>query len=251
VDRPVQGIPMKGLTLGLLAMLALMAAPAYAFKLTPIEAEFGPGRLASQTFKVENGGTLPVAIELSVHARAMADNGDDILAPAPDDFALFPDQILLQPGETQSVRVQWTGTSAPATEVAYRLMAEQLPIDIGSDGGDRSGLKLMVKYLAALYVRPAEPAAILTATLSPDLRDGQKFAVIRINNAGNAHAVLQAPMLELSAGGQLIAFNPAQRDAVHGKNVLAGVERELLVPWSMAMDAGALTIALKPPANAN
>jgi len=74
---------MKGLTLGLLAMLALMAAPAYAFKLTPIEAEFGPGRLASQTFKVGNGGTLPVAIELSVHARAMADNGDDILAPAP------------------------------------------------------------------------------------------------------------------------------------------------------------------------
>jgi fimbrial chaperone protein len=242
---------MKRLTQWLVAMLVLTAAPAFAFKLTPIEAEFGPGRLASQTFKVENGGTQPVAVELSVHSRAMATNGDDILAPTPEAFDVFPDQILLQPGETQSVRVQWTGASAPATEVAYRLMAEQLPIDIGTGSADRSGLKLMVKYLAALYVRPAEPAAILTATIATELREGHKMAVIKVKNAGNAHAVLQAPMLELSAGGNPITYAPEQREAVHGKNVLAGVERELLLPWSTEMDAGALTLQLKPPANGN
>jgi fimbrial chaperone protein len=240
---------MKRLKLWLVAALVLMAAPAYAFKLTPIEAEFGPGRLASQTFKVENSGAKPVAIELSVFSRAMAANGEDVLAPAPDDFELFPDQILLQPGETQSVRVQWTGSSAPATEIAYRLMAEQLPIDIGSDGAERSGLKLLVKYMAALYVRPADPAAVLTATIAADLRDGHKLAVIKVKNTGNAHAVLQDSMLEVSAGGQPVAFEPEQREAVHGKNILPGVERELLLPWSKAMEAGALTIELSPPAN--
>lgn len=242
---------MKRLKLWLVATLVLMAAPAYAFKLTPIEAEFGPGRLASQTFKVENGGEQPVAIELSIHSRAMTASGEDILAPAPDDFAVFPDQILLQPGESQSVRVQWAGANAPDTELAYRLMAEQLPIDIGGDGGDRSGLKLMVKYLAALYVRPADPAAVLTATIAPDQREGRKLAVVKVKNAGNAHAVLQAPMLELSVGGNPIDFDDKQHDAVHGKNVLAGVERELLLPWSTAMDAGALTVELKLPVNGN
>ena len=234
----------------LLAALVLVSAPVFAFKLTPIEAEFGPGRLAVQTFKVENSDAQPVAVELSVHSRGMAGNGEDILAPTPEAFTVFPDQIVLQPGESQSVRVQWTGDQVPATEVAYRLMAEQLPITLGNEAANRSGLKLMVKYLAALYVRPADPAAILSATIASDTRDGQKVAVVKVNNVGNAHAVLQAPMLEVSAGGSAVSFSPEQREAVHGKNVLAGVERELVLPWSSALDGGALTVTLKPPANA-
>lgn len=233
-----------------LAGLMFVAAPAFAFKLTPIEAEFGPGRLAVQTFKVENPGAQPVAVELTVHSRQMAADGSDILTPTPEAFAVFPDQIVLQPGETQSVRVQWNGTDVPASEVAYRLMAEQLPIDIGGDGASRSGLKLMVKYLAALYVRPAEPAAVLEASVSADSREGQKIAKVLVSNTGNAHAVLQADMLELYAGDQKISYTPEQREQVHGKNVLPGVQRELLLPWSPALDGGALTVQLKPPANA-
>lgn len=233
-----------------LAGLCLVSAPAFAFKLTPIEAEFGPGRQAVQTFKVENPGAQPVAVELTVHSRQMAADGSDILAPTPDAFAVFPDQIVLQPGESQSVRVQWNGTEVPSSEVAYRLMAEQLPIDIGGDGASRSGLKLMVKYLAALYVRPAEPAAVLEASVSADSQDGQKQVKVLVRNTGNAHAVLQADMLELYAGGQKIAYTPEQREQVHGKNVLPGVERVLRLPWSPALDAGALTVQLKPPADA-
>jgi fimbrial chaperone protein len=231
------------------AGLLLATAPAFAFKLTPIEAEFGPGRQAVQTFKVENPGAQPVAIELTVHSRQMAADGSDVLAPTPDEFAVFPDQIVLQPNESQSVRVQWNGDSAPASEVAYRLMAEQLPIDIGTDGANRSGLKLMVKYLAALYVRPAEPAAMLTATVAAETREGNKLVVVRVKNTGNAHAVMQAGMLALSAGGKPVEYTTEQHDAIHGKNVLAGIERELLVPWSPELDAGALTVELKPPAN--
>ena len=232
----------------LLAVLVLMSAPAFAFKLTPIEAEFGPGRLAVQTFKVENPGAQPVAVELSVYSRGMAISGEDVLEPAAEAFTVFPDQIVLQPGETQSVRVQWTGDQVPANEMAYRLMAEQLPITLGNEAANRSGLKLMVKYLAALYVRPAEPAAILSATIASETRDGQKVAVIKVNNVGNAHAVLQAPIVEISAGGKPVSYSAEQREAVHGKNVLAGIERELVLPWSAALDGGALAVTLKQPA---
>ncbi len=234
----------------LLVVLMFLMAPVHAFKLTPIEAEFGPGRLAVQTFKVENPGALAVAVELSVHARSMAASGEDVLMPAPEAFAVFPDQIVLQPGETQSVRVQWTGTDIPQTEIAYRLMAEQLPITLG-DEGERSGLRLMVKYLAALYVRPADPAAVLAAEIGSEVRDGQKVAVIRVDNTGNAHAVLQAAMVEVSAGGAPVEYSPEQREAVHGKNVLAGVRRELVLPWSAALDAGSLTVMLKQPPAGN
>jgi P pilus assembly chaperone PapD len=108
----------------------------------------------------------------------------------------------------------------------------------------------MVKYLAALYVRPADPAAVLDASISSETRAGQKVAVIKLKNSGNAHAVMQAAMLEISAGGKVVAYTSEQRLEVHGKNVLAGVERELVLPWSPALDGGALTVALKPPADA-
>ena len=241
-----QGIPMKLFSHVLVAMVSLtMAASAFAFKLTPIEAEFGLGRLAVQTFKVENPGTQPVAIEISVHSRAMLPSGEDVLAPTPEAFVVFPDQIVLQAGETPSVRVQWTGEQIPETEMAYRLMAEQLPIDIGSEGASRSGLKLLVKYLGALYVRPADPAARLEASIARETRNGQNVAVVAVQNSGNAHAVLQASMLEVRAGEKSLSFNDAQRDAVHGKNVLAGVSRELILPWSSALEDGELTVVLK------
>lgn len=233
----------------LLSTLLSLSLPAFAFKLTPIEAEFAPARQALQTFKVDNiGGAGPVAIELTVHARRMARDGSDALTPASDDFVVFPDQIVLQPGETQSVRVQWTGDQQPAQELAYRLVAEQLPIELGSNGANRSGLKLMVKYLAALYVRPADPAAILTADIRPDTRAAGKFAVLSVRNSGNAHLVLQSPMVLIHVAGQQIELTPEQRDAVHGKNVLAGVERELLLPWSVALEQGELTVQLQAPA---
>ena len=236
----------------LLAALLLMvvATPTLAFKLTPIEAEFGPGRLSVQTFKVENSGALPVAVELSMHSRGMSITGEDILVPTPDAFEVFPDQIVLQPGKTQSVRVQWSGSSVPANEIAYRLMAEQLPIDMGTEGANRSGLRLLVKYLAALYVRPAAPEARLSATITSENRKGQKVAVVKVNNAGNAHAVLQASMVEVSVGGKAVTYSPQQREAVHGKNVLAGVQRELVLPWSAGLDSGALTVMLKQPIDA-
>ena len=231
----------------LAALMLSHVGSAAAFKLTPIEAEFAAGRQAVQTFKIENPGTQPVAIEITVHQRAMALDGSDQLTPAPDDFTVFPNQIVLQPGQTQSVRVQWQGQDVPATEKAYRLQAEQLPIDIGSDATERSGLRLMVKYMASLYVRPTDPAALLSASISTADREGQKVAIVRLRNDGNAHAVVQAQMVGITAGTTRVEFNDLQREAVHGKNVLAGAERELVVPWAPNLDAGLLAVQLEPP----
>jgi fimbrial chaperone protein len=234
----------------LFAVLVLAYAdPAEAFKMTPIEAEFSAGRQAMQTFKIENPGTQPVAIELTVHQRGMATDGSDVLTAAPDAFTVFPDQIVLQPGQTQSVRVQWLGQDVPATEMAYRLQAEQLPIDIGSDAGERSGLRLLVKYMASLYVRPDDPAAALSASIAEGEREGRRVAIVRLRNEGNAHVVIQEPMLSITAGGAPVAFTEAQRDAIHGKNVLAGVERELVLPWESNLDAGPLALTLVAPAD--
>lgn len=234
-------------TLLLLASL-IAASPAAAFKLTPIEAEFTAGRQSTQTFKVENPGTRAVAIEISVHRRDMALDGSDQLTPAPEDFVVFPDQIVLMPGQSQSVRVQWTGSEAPAVETAYRLLAEQIPVDLDGSGGERSGLELLVRYLAALYVRPADPMAQLSATLAIEDGPGGRELVITVENSGTAHALLRADMLALSAGGTPVELTEEQRKAVQGKNVLAASTRALRLPFSPALEGGPLTLDLVAPA---
>jgi len=221
----------RWIVLPLLLVLSWVA-PASAFQLSPIEAEFAAGRQAVQLFKLENEGTETVAIEISVHRRDMAADGSDQLTAAPDDFVVYPDQILLAPGTSQSVRVQWTGASIPDQELAYRLVAEQLAIDMDSEQASRSGLRLMVKYLASLYVRPASPAAVLSADAKLASAESKPELILSVANTGNAHAILRADMFRLSLGSQPVELSPEQREVIDGRNVLAGVTRELRLPWS-------------------
>lgn len=228
----------------LACLLGLLASPALAFKLSPIEAEFAPGRQAVQLFKVENGGTETVAIELTVWHRQMALDGSDQLSPADEEFSIYPDQILLEPGNSQSVRVQWTGSTAPVVEQSYRLVAEQLAIDLDPAQGERSGLRLLVKYLASLYVRPADAAAVLEVSASADPLAAESL-LLTVSNTGNAHAILRADMLRLQLAGQPLELSPQQREAIDGKNVLAASQRELRLPWPGDLaPVSALSVAL-------
>ena len=228
-------------------LMLLMSSQIFAFKLTPIEAEFAPGRLAVQTFKLENQGTQPIAVEIRVQARDMAINGSDQLTASADTFVVYPDQVVMNPGATQSVRVQWTGTQAPSKEQAFRLIAEQLPIELDANGAERSGLRLMVKYLAALYVRPPNPAARLSARFEPSGSKKSGSAGLVLHNEGNAHVIVRSEMVEVLLDGNPIEMTAAQREAVHGRNVLAHRERRLELPWASSLDGGALSVRLKAP----
>lgn len=214
-------------------------APVAAFQLSPIEAEFAAGRQAVQLFKVDNAGAETVAIEITVHRRDMAADGSDLLTPAPDDFVVYPDQILLEPGTSQSVRVQWTGEGVPQTELAYRLVAEQLEIDLDPSQPGRSGLRLLVKYLASLYVRPDNPAALLSATVEPLQDESPQTLLLSVANNGNAHAILRASMFQILVDEQSLELSPEQREAIDGKNVLAGAARQLRLPWPNGIANGA------------
>ena len=49
---------------------------------------------------------------------------------ANDDFIVYPPQLIVPPGTQQVIRVTWIGEPEPPIELAYRLIAEQLPINL-------------------------------------------------------------------------------------------------------------------------
>ncbi|MDT0575604.1 fimbria/pilus periplasmic chaperone [Croceicoccus sp. F390] len=238
-----------GLAAALLgAVLAAGAAstPALAFDLRPIMVQLAPqGAQASQTVIVRNTHAVPIAVQASVFKRTQNPDGSDTLVPADDDFIILPPQMAVGPGASQSVRVRWIGDAAPAQELAYRLVVEQVPVNLGSRaaGADERQAQVDVRYRyeAALYIVPkgSQPDARLVAAREAVDQDGQRRLELRIANEGTRRAILDSSALVLTfAGMPPITLEGNQLGALNALNVLAGSERVVSLPWPENMPSG-------------
>jgi fimbrial chaperone protein len=231
------------------AGLALSASPAAAFKLIPFSATFTPtGSGASQAFRVENDSDQSIAVQLSVVHREMAIDGKETLTDAENDFAVFPAQLVLLPGEGRAVRVQWLGDAAPKGELAYRLIAEQLPVELNPQQTQNSRIRVLIRYEATVYVTPpgvAPNLAILSA--APAAASAKPMLEITVQNRGSQHAILHNLTLTLrpKAGGSSVALAGEQVSGMVEENVLAGHTRRFLLPWPAGLPLGEVVGAMK------
>ena len=194
-----------------------------AMTFTPIEMDFSPtGRGATQIFRLENNTAEPAAVEMVIKSRAMAINGDDVLGDADDQFSIFPPQLVLQPGQMQSVRVQYTGAASIDKERAFRLVVEQLPVDLGETPQDGGRMRLLVKYIASLYVVPRNVRALLSVSEAQIVKeDAQSWLRFKVQNDGGTRKILKNTKLivgTLSLSGDALT-------GVEGENVLAQTAR--------------------------
>lgn len=231
-------------------LLLLTTSPAAAFRLIPIEMEFEPtGRGATQIFRVENDTTNPIAIEIHITGRKMGPDGEDLPAEPSDEWIIFPEQLVLEPAQNQSVRVQWTGDAKPDRELAYRLVAEQLDVDIGQAPAQQGGkVKLLVQYKASIYVTPPGSKGILTVVgAGPHkLVDGTVMEV-QVRNDGTAHKFLKDLTLTVSAGTKSVTIPTDRLGGMAGENLLPGVTRTFLLPWPAELPQGPITAKLNLP----
>ncbi len=219
---------LKGFKVCLLAGLSMLAGLAQAITLVPLDRGFTPTGLGStQTFTVNNTGKQPAAVEITLMAREMDAQGQDILTEADDDFTVFPAQMVLQPGQAQTVRVQYVGPANLTTERAYRLIAEQLPIDLGEAAQDGGRISLMMKYVASLYVTPAKAKAQFVVSDLKAVEDkGQPLLELLLRNDGNAHKVITNGRLYI---GQQ-ELKGEQIGPLEGANLLPAGKRVFRIP---------------------
>lgn len=215
---------------------------AHAYKLIPISVELTPsGKSARQTFRIENTSNEPIAVELKMYSRNMTPDGKDILKDAENDFVVFPAQAIVMPGKTQAVRLQWIGDPNPEKELAFRMICEQLPISFDKDQTEGGQVRLLVRFIASIYVAPrsARPDIVVTKVSVgfDDKRNRQ--LVINITNKGTAHSLLRDPVLALKAGRTEINLATDQIPELASQNLLAGHSRKFLLPWPKNLPVGA------------
>ncbi len=129
-----------------------------AFTFSPISQEFSEeGKNSSHVFTINNDSlTDRIAVKVSVFRRNMNEKGEETLEDSSGDFLIYPAQSILNPGESRSVRIKWQGGAVRKQEKAYRIIAEQLPVDFRqeenrSNGG---GIRFTFRYEGSLYVVP-------------------------------------------------------------------------------------------------
>lgn len=204
-----------------------------AFSLTPMSYTFQTeGRGAVKSYTLENGGTEPVAVALTLVRWKMDEKGKESYEPIDGEFVLYPSRVVLMPGEKKSIRLQWTGKNQITVEKTFRLIAEQLPVSFQKEGTEPAGISILLKYQAAVYVAPENPEVQLELiNRMADITPEKDNISIRFRNQGNTHAIFKDGYLRFTTPeGKLIG--EYQIDAVtelSGQVVLARSERVFII----------------------
>jgi fimbrial chaperone protein len=225
----------------------LTIAAAQAFKLIPIRMDFEPaGRGANQAFRLENDSTNTVPVQISMLSRQMDLDGNETNAPADDVFLVYPPQVLLKPKQVQTVRVKWLGDPKPQKELAFRILAEQLPVQREKELQSGAQINLLVRYLGSVYIVPkGAKADVVVASAVPQTdAAGKRQIELILHNQGKAHLVLRGLRLKIQAGDKTVELESEALVGIAGENMLAGQQRRFFLPWPDGLPDAPLQVSL-------
>jgi fimbrial chaperone protein len=196
---------------------------------------------------------VKLAVQVSIVPREPDVNGKEDYKESEkidEMFRIFPNQIVLEPKGVRTVRVTYTGTPQIGSELAFRVIAEELPIDL--DDPKKAYTKAMAKitlstrYIGSLYVTPksAKPEIVAEAKKS---ETDSKMMILTVNNKGSLHQVYRKPSLKVTSttSGQEFQFPESELKNLTSQNVLAGRSRVYSLPWPKDIPAdGPLKVTL-------
>jgi fimbrial chaperone protein len=181
--------------------------------------------------------------------REISLDGTETNVDADDQFLIYPPQLVIPPGEQQSVRITWLGDPNPAKELAFRIIAEQVPVDLTeikqTEGEKTVSVKVLLRYMGSVYIRPegVAPKLIVENANAQKSKTGAEQLVINVANQGTAHQFLQNIKVTVKAGsGQSVTLAGEQQlKGVLNENILADSKRQFILPWPKELPVGPVT----------
>lgn len=214
----------------MLRYLILLALPfLYAFSFSPMSQtiELGDDKRGTQ-FLIENDGAANTAVELTVKARVMDENGTEKLEDTKD-ISVFPPQLIIPPGEKRTIRVNYNNKDLPEFEKNYRVIAEQLPLKVDAKTKNKAGITMLMRYVAALYIAPKDSKADLK--LLSQTSNGKEMTLM-IENKGTRHQLINNPTVKYANQGKKGEVKSSDLPGVAGENILAGHKRKFVIKTS-------------------
>lgn len=218
--------------------LLLAAHSLYSFTLSPMVAEIElDGSQPRMRYTIYNDGATPIAVQMEVMRREIDVNGEESLSPA-EQIVAYPSQLVLGSGERRTVMVEWQGGDV-AVEQPFRVIAEQVPVDFRDNPESSARIRMNLRYIASLYVRPigseADPVVRAAAIVYRSLESGggeTAYAEVLLENRGSTRLVLSD--ISYAVGSAVTEEGPgatisSEETTAPSGVVLAGHTRRLLL----------------------
>jgi len=244
-----------GLALGTALAAAMLASSPLvkAETVQPVVIDLSPtGSGMSQTITVENTFTQPLPVELRVEELTFDQAGLHGTGKDSGDLLIFPPQAIIQPGQTQSFRVQYIGDPALARSKHYYVTVAQLPVQLPQG---QSAIQILYNFQVLVSVKPAGAKAQLKIAQSEVARDdkGQAVAAITLTNDSPAHGYLSKGRLRIverdRSGKEVFRrtlAGPEIQQTVGFGLVGAGQTRRLLIPVQLPTSEGTIDAQFTP-----
>jgi fimbrial chaperone protein len=233
-----------------LAVVVLFAASAAraSFDFGPIISTLQPaGAGATASYTVTNTGENKIPVQVTIVAREPDPDGKEVYKETDavsDMFRIFPGQIVLNPKETRTLRVSYIGTPKIKGEMAFRIIAEELPVDMSDPNKVYkkavAKVTLATKYIGSLYVSPSGAKSEMLVEAQPDDAKKAKNLLLTVTNKGTAHQLVRKPTLKLQSlvDGSEVLLTNADAEKLANLNVLPGKLRKFTLPWPSKIPAG-------------
>ena len=208
-----------------IAALSLIPLPASAsanFSISPL----GIGLTSSgsnATITITNRSNTALRIQATPYAWSQTETNDMVLKPTKQ-LVVYPTVFTVEPGQARKLRV---GTTVPseATQLAYRLVLEQLPsLQAALAPKGQDAVDLRTRLTVPVVLRPSAPPtrsiAIQSATVSKSAVD------VVLTNPGNAHAEVSTIRVHGIGQGGKSLFDKTG----NAWYVLAGATRKFTIP---------------------
>ncbi len=238
----------------------------HAFKLSPIEIFFTPdGNGTTQTIWVENDTKKASPLEIKAYTRTIDEFGKETRVET-QDFAIFPEQLTLSPGQRRSIRLTWKGAldsgqgkhtgkifkrkkqKTMQFEKSYRLHVKQIPVDVTPEplknpNERKVSLNFLYEYIASIYVTPSKAQANLDVEVLKKLPNSK--VEVMVYNRGNKHSLLQhyKPIVHLPNSKEPIAIHDIGKE-LKKVNLLANSKRKITLNLPAGMEKTQLHIKM-------
>ncbi|MBR9825267.1 MAG: molecular chaperone [Alphaproteobacteria bacterium] len=204
-----------------LIMALVTALPAMAYEVEPMRMvlDIGAGRTTA-VINVRNTRDQALPIEVVFKRRIVNPDGSQEFLPAEEDFSVFPPLALIQPGQSQAVRVTYIGDPSVENSQAYIAEVQEVPVT----QEDFTGVVFAYNFGVAVYLRADQAQANVQVTGASRTEYGVAFSVA---NSGTDFAMLGELDLRLQAGSDTVRLSPAQvSEAVENPIIPPGASRE-------------------------
>jgi fimbrial chaperone protein len=216
------------------ATALLCATAAYAsMRVNPLIVYMSPtARGSSSVVQLTNVTDAPLPLDVTVMKRTVVD-GAEVQVPAEDDFIIFPPQMIIQPGQTQAMRIQWVAGTVPTTSESYYVYVTQIPADLEPG---MSGIRVAYRFGVSVHMVPPNTTPNLqVVSVRPATNPGGGAGFeLTLRNDGNRYARMSEH--EMSFGGRTWSRGDL-KTAVGTGFMLPGQRRTFFVPFEGQVSA--------------